>query len=285
MRIKLSKVGPGLQGFHLAVFGLLLLIGTISVFVPFAWMILTSFKTFGESISINPVVIFPERIRWDAYVTVTNLFNFWRLYFNTISFMVLRIIIAALITAPMAAYALARLKFYGKSLFFALILVQLMVPSQIFVIPQYLMVLRLGALNTMFALVFPGLITTFGTFLLRQFFMSIPASIEESAKIDGANPLQIYFKVMLPMVKSGLVAVSIFTALFAFRELLWPLVVITNVNQMPLSAALARLQGQAMTFFPDIMAAATLASIPMVAVYVMFQRWFIQGIATSGLKY
>jgi len=279
-----GKRSSKLASLRLTVFITLLVLGTITVLVPFLWMVLTSFKTFDESISINPIVIFPERFRLDAYITVTRFFNFWRLYFNTLALIALRILIAGT-TAAMAAYALGRLKFFGKTLFFTLILIQLMVPSQIFVIPQYLMVVRMGALNTIFALVFPGLITTFGTFLLRQFFISLPSSMEESAKIDGANPLQIFIWIMLPMVNSGLVAVAIFTALFAFRELLWPLIVVTNIDVMPLSSALARLQGQSVTFFPDLMAAATLATIPMIVIYLLFQKRFIQGMATSGLKY
>ena len=262
---------------------ILLIIGTIVVAVPFIWMFLTSFKTYTESTSINPVVIFPEKIRFDAYATVTNTYNFGRLYINTLSLIALRIIFA-LVTASMAGFALGRLKFFGKSLFFSLVLVQLMVPSQIFVIPQYLMVVKLKVLNTVFALVFPGLITTFGTFLLRQFFMALPSSLEESAKIDGANPFKIYFHIMMPMVNSGLVALGIFTALFAYKELLWPLVVNTTTEAMPLSSALAKLSGQAITYYPQLMAAATLASIPMIVIYIIFQRRFIQGIATAGLK-
>lgn len=262
---------------------ILLILGTIIVAVPFLWMLLTSFKTYVESTSIKPVVIFPEKIRFNAYATVTNTYNFGRLYINTLGFIALRVIFGVL-TGSMAGYALGRLKFFGKSIVFSLVLVQLMVPSQIFVIPQYLMVVRLKALNTMFALLFPGLVTCFGTFLLRQFFMALPGSLEESARMDGANPLQIYIRIMLPMVNSGLVALGIFTALFAYKELMWPLIVNTTNDTMPLSSALAKLQGQAITYFPELMAAATLASIPMIIIYLIFQKRFIQGVATTGLK-
>jgi multiple sugar transport system permease protein len=184
----------------------------------------------------------------------------------------------------MAGYAFGRLKFFGKPFFFSLVLVQMMVPGQIFVLPQYLMIVKLKMLNTMFALLFPGLITTFGPFLMRQFFKTLPSSLDESARMDGANPFQIFIFIMLPMVNSGMVALGIFTALFAYKELLWPLVVNTANFAMPLSSALAKLQGQSITYFPDLMAAATLASIPMIVIYIIFQRRFIQGIATTGLK-
>ena len=261
----------------------ILLIGTILVTVPFLWMFFTAFKTFDESTSINPFVIFPSEFRLDAFIFVTDMFNFGRLYFNTITLIILRIICAVL-TATMAGYALARIKFFGRSICFAMVLAQMMVPSQIFILPQYLIIVRLGATNTLFGLLFPGLVTAFGTFLMRQHFKSLPASLEESARIDGANPFQIFLRVMLPMVTSGMVALGIFTALFAYKELMWPLIVNPANFAMPLSSALARLQGQSFTHFPALMAAATLASIPMIVIYLIFQKWFIQGIATTGLK-
>ena len=261
----------------------LLIIGTVVVAIPFLWMLLTSVKTYVESTSINPVVIFPEKIRFDAYRTVTNTYNFGRLYYNTITLIALRVL-CAVVSASMAAYALGRLNFFGKNFIFTLVLIQIMVPSQIFILPQYLMVVKLKALNTMFALLFPGLVTTFGTFLLRQFVMTLPGSLDESARMDGANPFQIYTRIILPMINSGLVALGIFTALFAFKDLMWPLIVNTRNDAMPLSSALAKLQGQAITYYPELMAAATLASIPMIVIYIIFQKRFIQGVATTGLK-
>jgi len=277
-----SKFGSELTNRQLSIFYFLLVTGVIIVIVPFIWMILTSFKTWEETTTV-PVVIIPASLYLGAYEMVNDMFDIWRLYFNTISFMALRVLFACL-TASMAGYALARLKFPGKTLFFYLVLIQLMVPWQVFVVPQFLMVARMGFLNTIFALVFPGLVTTFGTFLLRQFFMSLPSSIEESAKIDGANPFKIFIRIMLPMVNSGLVAVAIFTALWAFRDLLWPLLVTTDSTRMPLAPALASIIGQSMTYWNRNMAAATLASIPMIIIYIFFQRRFVQGMATSGMK-
>jgi multiple sugar transport system permease protein len=251
--------------------------------VPFVWMLFTAFKTYAESTSINPFIIFPTKIRFEAFFTVIRTYNFGRLYFNTLALIAGRITFAVL-TASMAGYALGRLKFFGRSVCFSLILAQMMVPSQIFVIPQYLMVVKLGALNTIFALLFPGLVTAFGTFLLRQHFMALPSSLEESAQMDGANPFQIFISIMLPMITSGMIALGIFTALFAYKELMWPLIVNTANEAMPLSSALAKLQGQAITYYPELMAAATLASIPMIVIYLLFQKRFIEGIATTGLK-
>jgi multiple sugar transport system permease protein len=259
-----------------------LVIFSISMIIPFIWMILTAFKTVTESTSINPFVIFPDKWRVDAFVTVMHNMNFGLLYINTIVLIAGRV--GAVITAAMAGYALGRLPFNGRNICFSLVLFQMMVPGQIFIIPQYLMVSRMGALNTMFALIFPGLVTAFGTFLLRQNFMTLPDSLEEAARIDGANIGQTFLFIMFPLVRSGMVALGIFTALFAFKDLMWPLIVNTAQNALPISAALAKIQGQFGTNYPELMAASLLACLPMIIIYLIFQKQFIQGIATSGGK-
>jgi multiple sugar transport system permease protein len=251
--------------------------------IPFLWMILTAFKTTTEATSVNPFVLFPGAWRTDSFSHVMQNMNFGRLYLNTIVLIAGRVLCAVL-TATMAGYAFGRIRFPLKTFFFSLVLIQMMVPSQIFIIPQYLMISKLRMLNTMFALLFPGLITAFGTFLLRQNFMTLPADLEEAARIDGANIGQTFLFIMFPLVRSGMVALGIFTALFAFKELLWPLIVNTSQNSMPLSSALAKLQGQFNTNYPELMAASILACLPMIVIYFLFQKQFIQGIATSGGK-
>jgi multiple sugar transport system permease protein len=246
-------------------------------------MILTAFKSPTEATSINPFVIFPGRWRTASFTNVMANMNFGLLYFNTLVLIAGRVI-CAVFTASMAGYALGRLRFTGGAICFSLVMFQMMVPGQIFIIPQYLMVSKLGALNTPFALLFPGLVTAFGTFLLRQNYKTLPRALEEAARIDGANIGQIFLFIMFPLVRSGMVALGIFTALFAFKELMWPLIVNTSQNTMPLSAALAKLQGQFGVNYPELMAASILACIPMIVLYLIFQRQFIQGIATSGGK-
>lgn len=186
--------------------------------------------------------------------------------------------------SAMAAYAFARLEFPGRNFLFGLVLFQMMVPPQLFVIPQYLMIDQLGMRNTIFALVFPGIVSAFGTFLLRQFFMGLPKELEESAKLDGCNIGQTFFKVMLPLAKSGLIALAIFTALFAFKDLLWPLIINSEADKATLSSALSKIQGAYAVNYPQLMAAGVLAIWPMLVLYVIFQKQFIQGIATSGGK-
>lgn len=262
---------------------IILMIGAITMLVPFLWMVLTSFKSISESTQVSPFVIFPSIWRTEAFTSVLSKMNFEKLYFNTLILIVGRVVCAVL-TSVMAGYAFGRLTFKGRDIAFALVLFQMMVPSQIFIIPQYLMVSRLGMLNTRFALVFPGLVTAFGTFLLRQAFMSLPKDLEEAARLDGCNIGQTFLYVMAPLTKSAMTALGIFTALFAYKDLMWPLVVNTEQNTMPLSSALAKLQGQFGSNFPELMAASLLACIPMMIIYIIFQKQFIEGIATSGSK-
>lgn len=262
---------------------IILIIGACIMILLFLWMILTSLKTVSESTSMNPFIFFPETLQWENYLNVIKQNDFIRLYFNTFAMMFFRVLCGVLFSA-MAAYAFARLEFPGKKAGFGLVLFQMMVPTQIFIIPQYLMVDKLGLRNTIFALVFPGLVSAFETFLLRQFFMGLPKELEESARLDGCNIWQTFWKVMLPLTKSGLVALGIFTALFSFKDLMWPLIVNTNSDAATLSSALSKISSAYSVNYPELMAAAVLAIWPMMLVYIIFQRQFIEGIATSGGK-
>ena len=260
-----------------------LILVALGMIVPFVWMVLTSFKSVTESTQMNPFHFFPSQWLVSNYTEAIRTNNFPILYFNTIMMMLWRIFSSVMFSA-MAAYAFARLEFPGRNFLFGLVLFQRMVPPQLFVIPQYLMIDQLGMRNTIFALVFPGIVSAFGTFLLRQFFVGLPKELEESAKLDGCNIGQTFFKVMLPLAKSGLIALAIFTALFAFKDLLWPLIINSNADKATLSSALSKIQGAYSVNYPQLMAASVLAIWPMVTLYIIFQKQFIQGIATSGGK-
>ena len=260
-----------------------LILISITMLIPFIWMILTSFKTVTEATQVNPFVIFPKVWRTDAFKSVMENMNFILLYKNTLLMIVFRVL-CAVVTATTAGYAFARLNFKGKNFAFSLVLFQMMVPSQIFLIPQYLMISKMNMLDTMFALVFPGLVTAFGTFLLKQAFMSLPRDLEEAARLDGCNIGQTFLFVMLPLAKSSMVALGIFTSLFAYKDLMWPMTVNKDKNLMVLSSALAQMQGQYVTKFPELMAASLIACVPMIIIFLIFQKQFIQGIATSGGK-
>ena len=246
----------------------ILILVSITMLVPFLWMILTAFKTMTEATSVNPFVILPSTWRWDSFREVSANMDFLHL----------------VLTATLAGYAFGRLNFRGKNLMFSLVLFQMMVPGQIFIIPQYLMVSKMGMLNTIFALVFPGIVTAFGTFLLKQAYMGLPKDLEEAARLDGCNIGQTFLYIMAPLTRSSMVALGIFTAVFAFKDLMWPMIVNTDKDMLVLSSALAKMQGQYVSKFPELMAASLIACIPMIVIYMIFQKQFIEGIATSGGK-
>ena len=252
--------------------------------VPFVWMILTAVKTNQEAISVAPFYIFPQKgWHWENFATVWKSYNFLILYKNTLLMIFFRVVCACL-TATMAGYAFGRLHFPGKNLMFSLVLIQMMIPSQIFIIPQYLMVSKLGLLNTTAGLVFPGIVTAFGTYLLKTGYEGLPMDLEEAAGLDGCNIGQKFLKIVMPLTRSSMVSLGIFTALFAFKDLMWPMIVCTNSATTTLSAGLAKMQGQYGSDYPSMMASAVLAVIPMIVIYIIFQKQFVEGIATSGGK-
>lgn len=262
---------------------IVLLIGALIMLIPFVWMILTSFKTMTETTQVDPFLIFPREWTTDAYKNVLSTMDVFVLYKNTILMIVLRVI-CAVVTASMAGFAFARLHFKGRNIAFGIILLQMMVPGQIFIVPQYLMISKMQMTNTIFALVFPGIVTAFGTFFLRQAYMSLPRELEEAARLDGCNIGQIFIHIMAPLTRSSVVALGIFTSVFAFKDLMWPMIVNTDKKALVLSSALAKMQGQYGTNYPELMAASLIACLPMLIIYMLFQKQFIEGIATSGGK-
>lgn len=269
---------------NLTIIHIVLIIMSIIMLVPFVWMILTAIKTNQEAISVSPFYIFPKGAwHWENFGKVWKSYNFLILYKNTLLMIFFRVVCACL-TATMAGYAFGRLKFPMKKFLFALVLVQMMVPAQIFIIPQYVMVSKMGMLNTTFGLVFPGLVTAFGTYLLKTGYEGLPMDMEEAASIDGANVGQRFLRIMMPLTRSSMVSLGIFTAVFAFKDLMWPMIVCTDAKTTTLSAGLAKMQGQYSSDYPSMMAAATLAVIPMIVIYIIFQKQFVEGIATSGGK-
>ena len=259
-----------------------LILGSVIMIFPFVWMILTSSKTVPESMEIPPA-IFPKQFMLDNFVDAVNSLPFVNMYFNTIMMIVFRVMFAVVFSS-MAGYAFAKLKFKGKNILFGIVLMQMMLPSQIFIIPQYQMVAKLGIANSIAGLVFPGLVSAFGTFFLRQAYLGIPNEVGEAAFLDGCNQWQTFTKVMFPLTSSSVAALTVFTAVFAYSDLMWPLVVNSDLNMMTLSSGLANLRGQFTTNFPVLMAGSLLAMLPMVILYLFFQRQFIEGVAMTGGK-
>ena len=259
-----------------------LILGAAIMIFPFVWMILTSFKTVPESMQIPPDIL-PKQVDLDNFKEAIASLPFGNLYLNTILMVFFRVVFAVVFSS-MAGYAFAKLKFRGKKLLFGIVLVQMSLPSQIFIIPQYQMVAKMGMANTIFALVFPGLVSAFGVFFLRQAYMSIPDEVGEAAYLDGCNQWQTFYKIMFPLTGTSVAALTIFTAVFAYGDLMWPLVVNSDLKMMTLSSGLSTLRGQFTTNFLVLMAGSLLAMLPMVVLYLIFQRQFVEGIAGTGGK-
>ncbi|MDE7011281.1 MAG: carbohydrate ABC transporter permease [Oscillospiraceae bacterium] len=259
-----------------------LILGALIMIFPFVWMILTSLKTVPESMQVPPTIL-PQEVVTGNFGDAMKSLPFLKLYLNT-GLMIFFRVICAVAFSSMAGYAFAMLNFRGKKLLFGIVLVQMSLPSQIFIIPQYQMVAKMGLANTIFALVFPGIVSAFGVFFLRQTYMGIPKEVGEAAYLDGCNQWQTFTKVMFPLTGTSVAALTVFTAVFAYSDLMWPLVVNSDLNMMTLSSGLATLRGQFTTNFPVLMAGSLLAMLPMVILYLIFQRQFIEGIATTGGK-
>ncbi|WP_112249229.1 carbohydrate ABC transporter permease [Kribbella monticola] len=259
----------------------ILIAAALAMVAPFCWQIVTSLKSLSNATKVPPSLL-PEG-RWDNYGKVFDVLPFGHQFLNTVLMAGLRTI-GQVLFCSMAAYAFARLRFPGRNVLFGILLSVLMVPPQLFIIPQYQIISSLGWLNSLQALVVPGLFSAFGVFLLRQFFLGLPKELEEAAAIDGAGPVRIYWSIVLPLARPGLVALALLVLLWSWNDLFWPLVVNTDPGKMTLSAGLASLQGQFQTDYPVLMAGSLLASLPIIAVFTVLQRQFIQGIATSGIK-
>ncbi|QYN33274.1 carbohydrate ABC transporter permease [Pseudonocardia sp. DSM 110487] len=259
-----------------------LVLGAVVMIGPFVWQLLTAFKSLPETTTVPPPLL-PREWLWSNFAAVFDVLPFGQQLLNSL-------IVAAAVTlgqlafCSLGAYAFARLEFRGRELIFALFLSVLMVPKQLLILPQYQIMSGLGLLNSLPALILPGLFSAFGTFLLRQFFATIPKDFEEAALLDGAGRFRIFFSIMLPLVRPALAALAVITVMHTWNDLLWPLVVNTAPASMPISAGLTSLQGQEWTDYPVLMAGALMASIPMLLAYLALQRQFVQGIALSGTK-
>lgn len=277
-----SKVGVGAsQNQLMLVHAILIMSSTVMVF-PFIWQFMTSFKTETEALLVPPQLL-PVMFQWDAYERVFERIPFWDMFYVSVWSVGVRTI-AQVIFCSMAGYAFARLRFPFRNMLFIMLLAIMMVPREIYLLPQTEIMKSLGLLDSIAALTAPGLFSAFGTFLMRQFFLTLPDSLEEAARIDGAGRLRIFFEIMLPLAKPGMIALAIFTALWSWNELLWPIVVNSSPSKLNLAAGISTLAGTRTVDFPMMMAGSFMAQLPMIVLFFVLQKRFVEGIATSGLK-
>lgn len=249
---------------------------------PLLWMLVTSLQTVAETRQFPPVLI-PSSFRWQNYQAVLEEAPFARWFLNS-TVVTTACVAGNLLFCSLAGYAFARFRFAGRGIAFFLILATLMVPFQVVMIPTFLIVRSLGQIDTLGALILPNLVTAFGIFMMRQFFRTLPIELEEAARIDGASRLGVLFKIVLPLSAPALATLAVITFMWTWNDFLWPLITIYSEDKMTLQLGLTTFQGQHQTNTALLMAANVMTMAPILLLFFAAQRWFVRGIATTGLK-
>ena len=259
----------------------LLTLGAVVMVVPFLWMLSTSLKQ-QTQVFVFPPQWLPRPPVWDNYAQVVRIMPFGRFLLNS-AIVAVAITALQLLTSSLAAYSFARLRFPGRDTLFLAYLATLMIPGQVTLIPNFLIVKYLGWIDTYQALIIPQIFSAFGTFLLRQFFLGIPRELEEAARIDGSGSFGIYSRIILPLSGPALATLAVFTFTGQWNSFLWPLIVTNRVTMRTLTVGLQTLQGQYSVQWPLLMAGTVISLVPLLVAFLFAQRYFVQGIAVTGL--
>ncbi|MCU7495458.1 MAG: carbohydrate ABC transporter permease [Ignavibacteria bacterium] len=273
---KTIKISKGII-FHLVIYAL-----ALATLAPFIWMVLTSLKDMNE-IYVYPPRWLPEKFRFENYKNAFEAAPFGRYYLNSI-IVSLSVTLGQLITCSMAAFAFARLRFRGSNILFYIFLGTMMIPYNVTMIPSFMMLYWLGWIDSFKALIVPGLASAFGTFLLRQFFMTIPKELEEAAYIDGASRFSVLMRIIIPLSKPALATLAIFTFMGAFNDFIWSLIVLNSEEMRTVQLGLAIFRDRYLTQWDLLMAGSVTAVLPILLVFFFAQKYFIKGITLSGLK-
>jgi len=258
-----------------------LIAGAVAVLLPYLWMISASLKPESDVFQVGLNLI-PREIRWHNYADVWRQYPLGRWLANT--FLVASIeTVSTVITSVLAGFAFARLRFWGRDALFYLYLGAMMVPIQVTLIPSFIIVRQLGLLNTYEGIAIIHLVQFFGIFLMRQFLLNIPSELEDAARIDGCSWFRVLWQIVLPISMPAVAALSILAFTAGWNDFLWPLVVINKPDIMTIIVGLASMRSEA-TPWGQLMAATTISALPLTVVYVVFQRWFTEGITMSGIK-
>ncbi|MNC00100.1 L-arabinose transport system permease protein AraQ [compost metagenome] len=259
----------------------LLVVGGLLMMVPFIWMIGSSFKPENE-FTVIPPSLFPSNPTFNNYRDLFVKMDFLIYLKNTL--IIVLCSFAGLFLNAMAGYAFAKFEFPGRNKFFYIILATMMIPGQVTMIPTYLIINEMGLVNTMAGIVLPGLVGAFAIFLFRQFMTTIPMDLLEAARLDGAGELRIFFQLIVPIVKPVFAVQGILTFIGAWNSFLWPLIIANDERLYTLSVGLSLLKGQYGTEFGLQMAGAAFMVIPIIIIFVFFQKHIIEGYTISGMK-
>lgn len=261
--------------------GLVLTIGGLMVSIPFIWMILSSFKPESEVMQLTPT-LFPKEFTLENFQNLFVNMNFGLYLKNTIIIVLWSFV--GLFLNAMAGYAFAKFEFKGRNQLFFLVLATMMIPGQVTMIPVYLILNQMGLTNTMAGIVLPGLVGAFGIFLFRQFMSTIPDELLEAARLDGASELRVFWQIVLPMTKPILAVQGILTFIAGWNSFLWPLIIANDESLYTLSVGLSLLKGQYGGNFALQMAGSTFMVVPIVIIFIIFQKHIIDGYTISGMK-
>lgn len=260
----------------------ILMLGSLLMLVPFLWMLSSSFKEIGE-VFIFPPKLFGKRLVWQNYTNISSRFNYFAYFMNS-SIVSAWVVFFQVFTSALAGYVFARLNFKGRDKIFMLYLGTMMIPFHVTVITNFLQMSRYGLVNTLWSLMIPPMVSAFGTFLMRQFFITVPRELDEAAKIDGCNPFQIFIQILLPMAKSTIATLVIFCFMNTWNDYFTPLIYINNATKYTLPLGLASMKGMYSTDWPVLMASSTIAVLPVLIVFLFTQDAFVKGVMLSGLK-
>ena len=260
----------------------LLLVGAIIAIVPYIWMLSSSLKSNADIFSLQ-VQLIPSTLNFENYLLAWNREGIARFLFNSLA-MAVGETIGVLVTSILAGYAFARLRFAGREVLFLIVLGTMMVPAQATLIPSFILVRQLGWIDTYQGLIVPRLVTAFGIFMLRQFFMSIPKDLEDAARVDGCSRIRTLIQIMLPLSGPAVATMAIFAFTQSWNEFFWPLIVVQTPGMRTVQVAIAALKATELVEWGVVMAVVTIASLPTLLVYFAFQRYFVRGIVMSGIK-
>lgn len=260
-------------------------LGAVTMIAPFLWMVTTSLSVPGSIFSHQAWwrEWIPTVFHWQNYVDVWKVVPFGRFYLNSL-FISAALTIGQVVTSSLAAYAFARLNFPGRDKLFFGYLGTMMIPGAVTMIPVFILLRHLGWIDTYQAMILPGIFTAYGTFMLRQFFLTLPKELEDAAKIDGCNYFQIFMNIIIPLSQPALATLTIFTFMGSWQSLMWPLIVVNTSSKYPLPVGLSYFQGVHGTNWELLMAASFMMLLPILIVFIFAQRFFVEGIKLSGIK-
>lgn len=262
-------------------YGILISYATLTL-IPFLWSLSTSFKL-PQDVGTWPPSLIPPTFTFDNYKYIFTEFNFDRWFMNSV-IVTAAATLANLFLNSLAGYALARLNFPGRNAIFLFFLATMMIPLQVYMIPEYILLNELGWVNTYQGMIMPFAVQAFGIFLMRQFFLSIPKELEEAARMDGLSRFGIFLRIILPLSKPALLAQTLFIFMGRWNDFLWTSIIASEPDMFTLTVGLFSFQDQYATYWNYVMAATVLMTLPTLILFFIFQRYFIQGIAHTGIK-